>query len=241
MDTLQQNINNLTALWMVPGKAFQSYHQKENIHYCFISGSEWPNRMWCYDPIVDTDLSIIKEISKGNRGLTLSYFDTGGAPPLNPEHFGLQLRSEQMGMSLLLKNSFDMSHSLQFHNVTDEKGAQLWGKAFKESFGYTISTQTILNTHRSIPWSLVYDNGRLVGTVVLFQTGKFAGIHCLGVIPEMRRKGYARGIMTNVLNQAIENGAELAVLQASKMAEDIYLKAGFSKDFILKNYRFKVY
>lgn len=239
MDTIQHNINNLASLWTVVGKAFQSYHQNGNVHYCLVDGSEWPNRMWYKGPIIETDVPIIKQISKENNALSLCHLDTKDEEQLLPERIGFQSKSVQFGMNLPLKQPFEVSKSLQFHNVNNEESARLWSNAFQQSFRYTISPQTIVRTLQEIPYSLVYHNNDLVGTVILYQTGQVAGIHSLGVIPEMRRKGYAREIMHYVLSQAIKNGAELTVLQASKMAKPLYEKMGFSLDFMMRNYRLK--
>jgi predicted acetyltransferase len=71
---------------------------------------------------------------------------------------------------------------------------------------------------------------------MLFQTGNYIGIHGVGVIPEMRRKGFAEEIMKFALNISIDLKAEYALLQASAMGKDIYTRLGFEDLFVIKNY-----
>ena len=60
-----------------------------------------------------------------------------------------------------------------------------------------------------------------------------------GIIPSQRKKGYGKEVMYNVLNLLIDNNYDLATLQASEMAKNMYSKMGFSLDFIMENYKLK--
>lgn len=61
-------------------------------------------------------------------------------------------------------------------------------------------------------------------------------MHSLGIIPQKRKQGFATEIMRHTLNKAIDQNLSLATLQASEMAKEMYLKLGFSLDFLMKNY-----
>jgi predicted acetyltransferase len=87
---------------------------------------------------------------------------------------------------------------------------------------------------------LIYDYEDIVGTVICHQTQNTIGIHSLGILPNMRGKGYATEIMYNVLNKGLEQGCNLATLQASKMAKSMYEKMGFTTEFIMRNYKLKI-
>ncbi len=62
------------------------------------------------------------------------------------------------------------------------------------------------------------------------------GIHSMGIIPEMRGKGFAEQMMRTILNQAVEQGFERATLQASSMGKGLYLKLDFEQQFAMSNY-----
>ena len=58
----------------------------------------------------------------------------------------------------------------------------------------------------------------------------------MGVIPEMRRKGFAEQMMVNLLHWSTEQQFTYATLQASAMGKGLYLKLGFEEQFTMKNY-----
>ena len=73
----------------------------------------------------------------------------------------------------------------------------------------------------------------------MYTTGKTLGVHALGIDPDQRKQGYATEIMHHVLNKGIDQGASTATLQASEMAKNMYLKMGFTHDFLMENYQLK--
>lgn len=90
-----------------------------------------------------------------------------------------------------------------------------------------------------IKYYLIYDKKTVVGTTILHHTNNIAGIHSLGILQDMRGKGYAKEIMHFILNEAIKKGATLATLQASSIAKKMYEKIGFKTDFTMNNYKLK--
>ena len=87
---------------------------------------------------------------------------------------------------------------------------------------------------------LIMNEETLVGTIVLLGTNATIGIHSLGIIPSQRKKGYGKEIMHTVLNRAIDETYDMATLQASEMARNMYANMGFSLDFIMENYTLKL-
>lgn len=83
---------------------------------------------------------------------------------------------------------------------------------------------------------MVHFKETAIGTLTLFQTEKIMGIHGVGVIPEMRKKGFAEEIMKFAINEAIDADAQYAQLQASDLGKDIYRRLGFEDLFLIKNY-----
>jgi ribosomal-protein-alanine N-acetyltransferase len=74
------------------------------------------------------------------------------------------------------------------------------------------------------------DNGSIVGTGLLGIRGKTGWIGGMGVIPERRRQGIGRQMMTYLIDGARENGltqVELEVIEANKNAYALYCQLGF--------------
>lgn len=175
-----------------------------------------------------------------NKQITFSYFNHHGRKPSLIDKSGFKLKSIQYGMSLPLNSKFKVEKSLVLKKVGDKVNAVLWSQAFHNAFGYKIAAETISNTCENIEYYLIMNEEILVGTIVLLATNTTIGIHSLGIIPSQRKKGYGKDIMHTVLNRAIDETYDLATLQASEMAKNMYTNMGFSLDFIMENYTLKL-
>ena len=65
------------------------------------------------------------------------------------------------------------------------------------------------------------------------------GIHSMGIIPEMRRRGIGEKVLKEILNISVEQGFKYATLQASMAAKPLYKKYGFTTQFKMSNYQLK--
>ncbi|TMU54469.1 GNAT family N-acetyltransferase [Flagellimonas algicola] len=239
MKKTTENIENLTGLWKLAGQQFIGYEKDNTILSSFIQGSEWPNKIWTEAPLSEDLISQLRDKMEQNPQLTFSYFNTNTTdnPLLTERSFELQFN--QTGMSMPLKSLFATQKVLDFKRVETGLQAALWSTAFQSAFGYDFGARTLEKTLDKVPYYLVYHNKELVGTIILYKIGKIAGVHALGIIPEKRKQGYATEIMYNILNKAIKDGLEWATLQASPMAKNMYLKMGFTVDFLMQNYKLK--
>ncbi|UII31462.1 GNAT family N-acetyltransferase [Fulvivirga ulvae] len=233
MSKMQLNTGNLHALWKVVGSAFNGYAQHGKIYQSCISGSEWPNRIWTTSGSTEVIMKI-KSQMVAEPALTFSRFTS--VNDQGDEVQGFIYKSTQYGMSLDLRHPFKVSRGLTFRKVETTEDVLIWCNAFKQAFGYKIGADILELTKRQIPYFLVIDEEKLVGVVMLYITGSVAGIHSLGIIQEMRKKGYATDIMHQMLNQAMVHKATTATLQASEMAKRMYQGMGFSTDFLMHNY-----
>lgn len=236
MSKIQSNINNLHTLWKEAGIPFNGYSEEGNIYQSKIMGSEWPNKIWTLSNLSTDSIEPIKNRMKTDPSLTFSHFSSQVSATGELAEQGFGHKSTQYGMSLELKEAFKPSKDLQLKKIEKTDDMVLWSRAFKQAFDYSISELTLERTKNRIPYYLVYDHNDMVGTIILYITGNVAGIHSLGIIPEMRKKGYATEIMYQVLNRAIKENAKIATLQASEMAKNMYLGMGFSTDFLMHNY-----
>jgi ribosomal protein S18 acetylase RimI-like enzyme len=241
MNTVKNNISNLTNLWAMAGKPFTGFATDTIISYSLINHSEWPNKIWSNQDLTTDIVKSIRDFIQHSdvkiRFTTFEHSDTNHNDLI--EGCGFKLTSALPGMSLKLSHSFPQPTMLKFKMVTGETEAKIWSQIFKNSFSYLTSKDTVLKTMHSIKYYLAFDNKEPVGTIILHQTGRVAGIHSLGVPPNCRGKGYAKEIMHYILNEAILLNAEYATLQASKMAKGMYEQLGFTVDFTMKNYELK--
>lgn len=239
MDITKSNINNLAHLWKTASSSFQTYFEQEEYSYCFIPNSQWPNRIWTNSKINNNILQkIADEIETNDNEIIFSFFNANSL--LNAELInGLPFteKSVQYGMSMVLGNKYNLNNRLIFAKVESNQEILEWCNAFESSFNYKISKETLQNNVHKTDFYLIYFNGNIAGTIMLHLTDDIAGIHSLGIIPEMRAKGIARDAMKKILNISIDRKARYAVLQASEMAKKMYESMGFTTQFTMHNYQ----
>jgi len=235
---IKDNIDNLTALWRTVATPLLSYHKFDPFEFSQIKNSGWPNRLWFREDIKEENLPQIMEIMEKNPGLVIPYWDIFGS---NSSEFfenkGFKIRIQLMAMALKLDKKFTLQNKLNFKRVLNEKYAKTWSDIYPLSFSYVISKETLVHNYENVKFYLVHFEEKPIGTLTLFQTGNIMGIHGVGVIPEMRKKGFAEEIMKFALNEAIDAGCEYAQLQASALGKGIYTRLGFEDLFLITNYQ----
>ena len=237
---IADNINNLTGIWKTVGIPFDSYLKNNSFEYCKIENSGWPNKLWFRHDITENDAQKAIDTMKSNSGLVLPYFDifeTNSYEILEAK--GLIKKTEQVAMALQLDQKFKQQNNLSFKRVLNNEDAKIWTDIYPDAFGYVISKEILIENNENVQFYLFSFENQPIGTCMLFQTGNNIGIHGVGVIPEMRRKGFAEEIMKFALNLAIDSNLEFALLQASAMGKDIYTRLGFEDLFVIRNYVLK--
>jgi GNAT superfamily N-acetyltransferase len=234
----QKNIKNLISLWETIGQSFQSHFKESLFHYVWLDDTDWPNRIWFIEKVtkdtLNTAIEIIQNISVP---LTVSYW-SGFKNELHPvfETFGFVKKSEQIGMSLALQKKFEKANRLNIKRITEGNQALAWGALYPQSFGYRISAEILMHTKDIIPYYLICLGDKPIGTAIIHQTEDVIGIHGISIIPEYRRQGFAEEAMAYFLNKAIDDRISFATLQSSALGKKIYLKMGFTEDFLMTNY-----
>ncbi|MBF7091527.1 GNAT family N-acetyltransferase [Flavobacterium sp. ALJ2] len=237
---IDDNINNLTHFWKTVGTPFQSYHKNNTFEYCKIESSGWPNKLWFSEDVNQKSAQTAIEFLESNPTLVIPYWDiyeTNSNEILDTK--GLIKKTEQVAMALKLDKPFELQNTLEFKRIWNSEDAKIWTDLYPNAFGYTISKEILMHNYNEVQFHLVTYQNQPIGTFMLFQTENNIGIHGVGVIPEMRRKGFAEEIMKYALNLSIDLNAEYALLQASVMGKGIYTKLGFKDLFIIKNYILK--
>ncbi len=238
MDITLLNTNNLAELWTIAGTAVGQYYQNEKFSISKVRNSAWPNKLWFHKVPEKTTLDTVSERWNMDN-ITIPVW---GRDVLLIEKIlsnnGYDAISELAGMSVELNKEFYSSNKLNLRKVSTHEDAAIWSALFRKCFGYSIDTKTVIKTMDLIDYQIGSYNEIPVGTGMLYiDSNNTAGIHCMGIIPEQRRKGYAEELLTYLLLTAQEAGAKLATLQASSMGEGLYLKTGFKEDFKLKYFK----
>lgn len=237
-DISKMNIQNLTSLWKKVSISFQGFFPGDEFDYCQIQNSDWPNRLWFNQNVNEKSLKkAIKIIRSSTVNLSFSYWDDFNSP-INQliEKSGFIKKSEQIGMFLKLNQKYQEQNRLSFQIVTEKDQAKLWADLYPQSFGYQISDEILIKTTREVQYYLIYFENNPIGTAITFQTDNIIGIHGIGIIPEMRKRGFAEEIMYFILNRAIDEKIEYAMLQSSSMGKGVYLRMGFTDLFLMTNY-----
>jgi len=232
------NISNLTALWKKAGAPFNGVFTNDIFSYVCISDSDWPNRIWLTQHLDEPALQEISELIRCcPAALSFSYWqDTQSTGYKVIEHSGFELKSVQTGMSMQLDQKFNQQQQLTFKQVSQPHQAKIWTELYPQSFRYHINPEILIKTASQITYYLIYLDKTPIGTVLTMQTENAIGIHGLGIIPQMRKRGFAEQTMAYLLNKAIDDQFTYAYLQASELGKNIYLNMGFTVDFTMRNY-----
>lgn len=236
-DLIKDNIDNLTTLWKTVSTPLLSYHEKGSFQFSQIKNSGWPNRFWFREDITEENLPQILKIIEKNPNLIIPYFDIFRTN--SNEIFkknGFQTKVQLVAMALKLVEKFPVQNNLTFKRVLNEEDAKTWSDIYPLSFNYVISKETLVHNYENIKFYLVHFEEKPIGTLTLFQTEQTMGIHGVGVIPEMRKRGFAEEIMKFAINEAIDADCNCAQLQASALGKGIYTRLGFEDLFLITNY-----
>lgn len=114
---------------------------------------------------------------------------------------------------------------------------------FEEEFQQEQEGSVSLPEEEETYGTLIYmaeAEGKTVGKVNLEVIDNTGAIYGLGVIPEYRRKGYGREILTQSINKLIEKDSENIMLQVAtknKSALNIYKSCGFEETATMDYYK----
>lgn len=240
LNLTKANFDNLTAYWANTSKYYDMYFAGESFSYSINPDALWPNRAWLHQPLNPTLLQEVKtKIQSLPQPMVVPYVHQPNdkAEDVFAAH-GFRVLFEQIGMSLKLGNDYTHhTNNINLKPVTQIQEATLLSELFEQAFGYHIPPQLIANHPSGAQIFIAYNlANEPVGTAMLYRTQNIAGVHMIGVVPNMRRQGYAEAIMHAILELATAQQLEYATLQASAMGKGLYLKLGFEEDFVMRNY-----
>ncbi|WKK81043.2 GNAT family N-acetyltransferase [Marivirga arenosa] len=232
-----KNIENLISLWRLVGQIGGDHLITDRYELSAVTLSEWPNRIW-FNGYIDTEL--LEHLSNNYKLKDFTFPLMGESSVHNEKIFRkaeFDLKSLQYGMLKQLEGINLADDRVKVVKVTEPNQAYIWSNLFEASFGYMIHPDTVALTMKVVDYYIATYEDQPVGTAVLFfSNSDIAGIHSMGIIPEMRKNGFARSLLLQTLKIAEDKGANWATLQASDSGRPLYKQVGFKEEFIIKNY-----
>jgi len=246
MDNLiQKNFDNLIALWEEMSKHHEAYFSKTAYSYCFSVSTPWLNRLWLKEPISLPLLTEVKELiqSKGQPMMISCPVELGNESSPLFEELGFTTLFDQPGMSLKLETFLELEPTLELRQVSNSTEANLWSQLFQTCYGFLIPPHYLeacykFKKEKHTPlFFIVYNaDNTAIGTIAFNYTQDIIGFHALGIIPEMRRRGYAEQVMKQIIDRGAHQKKAYATFQSSEMGKQIYLRLGAVEDFYIRNY-----
>lgn len=84
-----------------------------------------------------------------------------------------------------------------------------------------------LTAHPDVAVYVGYVEGRPVTTGLGFRTGRTIGVYNIATVPDARRRGYGAAMTERIAADAVAEGCDVAILQASPMGLPIYERLGY--------------
>jgi ribosomal protein S18 acetylase RimI-like enzyme len=169
------------------------------------------------------------------RNIEKAFETAGKHPDVEAEvvRLGLSARSPLPGMTASPDELADApSAGLEIARVEDEKGlaeaarVAAAGGGVPEEFLLPLYAPAVLGLAGFSVYLGRVDE-EAVTTAIGFQTDEDVAIFSVGTPPQHRRRGYGGAVTARAARAGFDNGADLAWLQTSEMAEPLYRQLGF--------------
>ncbi len=239
-ELLRANIENLIALWTACGKT-EFVLGSGSVLHCSVN---WPRRMW-FDYDYHPDRQDLEQLQNraaiAHESVLIPEWherDVLMEEVLEGAGFAVAMTQETMLLSLCgtAGQHNGLSHLCR---VIGTESTGQWTQVVSDSFGCYVHEPIVAALIGAPGFHLLVAevDEAVVGTGLLLETGRIAGLHMVAVPPEHRRKGYARQIMFGLITLARELGCEHATLQASAAGEPLYRWLGFKAQGPIRSFR----
>ncbi len=205
-------------------------------------GSFWYNRNFIETSEpgkIKESVDLIKEDLKNGNPFIITYTkfmtDNSADNLLLQENY--PLFADQTGMNFDLKS--DLVDVDDENLITiDEDKIEEWSKTVSTAFGKPedLGTFKALIKSGQCVFYAYLDNGKIVGTALVYTKDGNSGIHEVSVLPEYRGKSIAKKLILKSLYDAKVDGADYSSLQASALGEPLYKSIGFETVSIISTY-----
>ena len=169
-------------------------------------------------------------------------------PLLSKYGFGFSDDTPGMAADLQALNIPTQSvDGLEVRVVADDDALKAWAYVFTRGYDLPVEWETAiyalglqLGLGFPIRNYLGYWNGKPVATSCLFLGAGVAGIYSVSTLPEARGKGIGAAVTIRPLQNALEMGYRIGVLQSSSMGFNVYRKLGFRHLCQIENFYLKL-
>lgn len=204
---LSKNLNNLHDFW----SATSSEKRGDEIYVHL----QWPHKIWC-----NNFARLESELWQKSIHVTVEKPSPDNA---------ITIKTSLMAMHLFLDNVVGKEHKSMIV-VNSHEALSQWCHACGLAFGYQIPIQSLIPLLNDDNATLLafQENGEMVGTAILYQSGENMGIHQVGVLPNFQGRGLGKALMLDLVERTKSKGCSTMTLQASNAGTPIYLKMGFT-------------
>ncbi|KAL7528993.1 hypothetical protein ACHAWF_002794 [Thalassiosira exigua] len=148
---------------------------------------------------------------------------------------GLKLSLPHPGMILhpiSKMQTHERGSNIEIAPITSEEEIEEFAKVSEEAFGMPHGVPRQLTTQWTLrqPGTTFFIgriNGKPVATSALIRTGTVAGIYWVTVDKHFRRQGFGEAMTRVAINAGVDQGCDMANLQASEMGRPVYEHMGF--------------
>lgn len=125
--------------------------------------------------------------------------------------------------------------NLTIEPVTDPGALELWVRAFVLGFGLSGNERASFDLYAGLGLDLPLHSyvgclkGEPVATAQLFLGAGVAGIYCVSVVAEARRRGIGAAMVLAALREARDLGYRAGILHSTTMGYSVYRRLGFQE------------
>lgn len=238
MNSIEQNIFNLTSLWKLAGEKSGTYASYGSVNLSFLNPGQWPNKLWIEGKLTPEKLHTAKMLGMGKNLRLALWQEDHIKSDWNSVKYGFEMDSKLTGMSLEGSKIPDFNSEIQLTQISTFEGATEWSDLFFASFGYQLIPSTLLHLRNEVEFFLAKKEEEVFGTgMVYIDSAGVAGIYSLGILPWYRGRNLAGPLLKALLHSIQKKKVNKIILQSSDMGLGLYLKHGFNIDFPIHFYK----
>lgn len=196
-----------------------------------------PSENWIYYPNPKGDYESVRKVANffrehNNKAFMWPVYD---AESLRDSF--LIYAGDLVAMTFKPEREYESNPSVTLKQIKSHDDISLWANITWRSFnGYGDEasddfcefTEALINDHENISLTAAMYEGEAAGS---YLTTVMGGVYFFGVVPEMRRKGIARAMMSEICRHN-----KLITLQATETGYTFYKSFGFTEHFRMPVY-----
>ncbi len=208
--------------------------------YCVSTGTYSENWVYCPESEISPEIvnDVVRFFGEREQAFMWPVYD-GGSEAL--EGAGLIHAGDLTAMCIYPeKVSLRVDEGVAIEQV-DSEDSEVWAKTMWLGFGgdgevpeeYCRFADALAGRSESVSLFAAKCGGKCAGTFAVTHEPEMTGVYYFATVPEFRRKGVARAMMTEICRMS---AGKRVVLQSTPMGRDFYLAFGFTELFRIPVY-----